>query len=158
MRRKRLRKKEAREISREIQERAGVLVEGEMDVLDFEGVKIILVKNEPLLLEYEGKRYVSVYGAIKLKPEKYKITVDSGAVEHVINGADVMKPGIVYADPRIKEGDFVYVTAEPKDTPIAIGIALCGAENMKGKGKAVKNVHHLKDRIWRYLLESGFIL
>ncbi|MEM0351201.1 MAG: PUA domain-containing protein, partial [Archaeoglobaceae archaeon] len=110
MHRRRLRKKEAREISKEVQERAGVLVEGEMDVLDFEEIKIILVKNEPLLLEYDGKRYVSVYGAIKLKPEKYKVVVDLGAVEHIINGADVMKPGIVYVDPRVKEGDFVYVT------------------------------------------------
>jgi len=158
MERRKLRKKEAREISKEVFERAGVKVEGEMEVLDFENVKIILVNGEAILMEFDEKRYVSVYGAIKLRPEKYKVTVDSGAMDFILNGADVMKPGITYADPRIREGDFVYITVEPKDTPIAVGIALCKAEEMKGKGKAIKNIHHVKDRIWRYLLESRLIL
>lgn len=153
----RIRKKEAREISREVKERAGVNVEGEMELLDFGDKKIILVNNEPLLFEYEDKHYVSLYGAIKLKPEKYRITVDSGAMSFIMNGADIMKPGIVYADIRIKEGDFVYVTVEGKESPIAIGVAMCDAGEMKGKGKAVKNLHYLKDKIWGYLLESRFI-
>lgn len=152
MHRRRLRKKEAKEIAKEVFERAGVNVEGEMDLVDFGEVKLLLVNNEPLLIEYEGKHYVSVYGAIKLKPEKFKVTVDSGALEFIMNGADVMKPGIVFADSRIKEGDFVYVTVEGKESAIAVGIALCNAEEMKGKGKAVKNLHHVKDKIWNYLL------
>ncbi|MFN3383920.1 MAG: PUA domain-containing protein [Archaeoglobaceae archaeon] len=158
MQRKKLRKKESREISRIVQENAGVLVEGEMEALDFGDLRIILVNNEPLLMEYGGKYYVSVYGAIKLKPEKFKVVVDSGATDFIMNGADVMKPGIVSADPRIKEKDFVYVTVEPKDVPIAVGIALCNAEDMKGKGKAVKNLHHVKDKVWRDLVERKLIL
>jgi len=68
-----------------------------------------------------------------------------------MNGADVMKPGIVYADERIKENDFVFVTVEGKDSPIAVGLALCNGTEMIGeKGKAVKNIHHLKDKIWRH--------
>ncbi|MCS7143954.1 MAG: DUF1947 domain-containing protein [Archaeoglobaceae archaeon] len=157
MHRRRLRKKEAKEISKEVNERAGVIVEGEMDLLDFGEIKLILVDNVPLLIEYEGKHYLSVYGAIKLKPERYRITVDSGALEFIMNGADVMKPGIVFADNRIKEGDFVYVTVEGKESPIAVGIALCSSEEMKGKGKAVKNLHHIKDKIWIYLVENRFI-
>lgn len=154
MHRRRLRKKEAKEIAKEVFERAGVIIEGEMDILDFGEVNLILVNNQPLLIEYDGRHYLSVYGAMKLKPEKYRVTVDSGALEFIINGADVMKPGIVYADSRIKEGDFVYVTVEGKESPIAVGIALCNAEEMKGKGKAVKNLHHLKDKIWNYTLEN----
>ncbi|MCX8172588.1 MAG: pseudouridine synthase, partial [Archaeoglobaceae archaeon] len=111
----------------------------------------------PLLLEYEGKHYLSVYGVIKLKPEKYKITVDSGALESIMNGADVMKPGIVAVDNRIREGDFVYVTVEGKESPIAVGIALCKAEEMKGKGKAVKNLHHIRDKIWNYLFQQKML-
>lgn len=158
MQRKKLRKKEAKEISRLVQENAGVLVEGEMEAIDFGTLKIILVDNEPLLMEFEGRYYVSVYGAIKLRPEKFKVTVDLGAMEPIMNGADVMKPGIVSFDPRIKENDFVYVTVAPKDVPIAVGIALCNAEMMKGKGKAVKNLHHVRDRIWRDLVERKLIL
>lgn len=152
MRRRRLRKKEVKKIVSEVKETAGVEVPaGDMDVIDFDKIGVILVNNEPLLIEYDGKHYVSVYGAIKLKPEKYKVTVDEGALKFIMNGADVMKPGIVYADERIKEGDFVYVTVEEKESPIAVGVALCdGNSMMGGKGKAVKNLHHLKDRIWKY--------
>ena len=66
-----------------------------------------------------------------------------------MNGADVMKPGIVWADERIKKDDFVYITVEEKDTPIAVGLALVDGPEMIGKrGKAVKNLHHIKDKIW----------
>ena len=146
---RRLRKKEARKISEEIRERAGVSVEGDMDLIEFDKLNVILVNREPLLIEYDGKHYVSVYGAIKLKPPKYRVTVDEGALKFIMNGADVMKPGIVFADERIKEGDFVFVTVEGKESPIAVGIALCDASEMSGKGKAVKNIHHIKDKIWK---------
>ncbi len=152
MHRKRLRKKEVKKIISEIKETANVDVPiGDMDVMDFGNIRIVLVNNEPLLIEYGGKYYVSVYGAIKLRPEKYRVTVDEGALKFIMNGADVMKPGIVYADEGIKEGDFVYITVEGKESPIAVGIALCdGGDMVGGKGKAVKNLHHLKDKIWKY--------
>lgn len=152
MHKKRLRKKEVKRIISEIRETAGVeLPVGDMDVIDFGNIRIILHNNEPLLIEYDGRYYVSVYGAMKLKPEKYRVTVDEGALKFIMNGADVMKPGIVYADERIREGSFVYVTVEGKESPIAVGLALCDGREMKeGKGKAVKNLHHLKDKIWRY--------
>jgi len=150
MRRRRLRKKEAKKVIAEIKETAGVEVEGDMDEVDFGNIKVILVDNEPLLINYDGRYYLSVYGVMKLRPEKYRVTVDEGALKFVMNGADVMKPGIVYADERIKEGDFVYVTVEGKDSPIAVGLALCDGNEMIGeKGKAVKNIHHLKDKIWK---------
>ena len=150
MKMRRLRKKEARKISEEVRERAGVEVRGEMDLVEFDKFNIILVNREPLLIQYGGKHYVSVYGAIKLKPSKFRVTVDEGAMKFIMNGADVMKPGIVYVDERIKEGDFVYVTVENKESPIAVGTALCDGVEMKGKGKAVKNLHHIKDRVWKY--------
>lgn len=151
MHKKRLRKKEVRRIMAELKNTAGIDVKGEMDVVDFGVLKVILVDNEPLLVEYDGRYYVSVYGAIRLKPEKYRVTVDEGALKFIMNGADVMKPGIIYADERIKAGDFVYVTVEGRESPIAVGMALCsGSEMMKGKGKAVKNLHHLKDKIWKH--------
>ncbi|MCD6492629.1 MAG: pseudouridine synthase, partial [Archaeoglobaceae archaeon] len=82
------------------------------------------------------------------------VVVDEGALKFIMNGADIMKPGIVYADENIKKGDFVYVAVEGKETPIAVGIALTnGKEMTDGKGKAVKNIHHLKDKIWKYFFK-----
>ncbi len=154
MHKHRLRKKESKKIALEVKERAGVEVKGVMDKIEFNDLSVILVDNEPIILEYDGKYYLTVYGVLKLKPEKYKVIVDQGALNPIMNGADVMKPGIVYADERIKEGDFVYVMVEGKQSPIAVGIALCNADEMKGKGKAVKNIHHLKDKIWNYFFKA----
>ncbi len=151
MKRQRLRKKEARRVAEEIRENFGVEIAGEIDRVEVDGRSVLLVDGEPFLLEYDGKHYFTVYGIMKLRPENGMIVVDEGAVKFVMNGADIMKPGIVEADENIKEGDFCYVVVEKKLTPLAVGVALVDGEKMTGeKGKAVKNIHHLNDRIWRF--------
>lgn len=150
MKRRRLRKKEARKIAEEMQ-RYGFEVEGDMDEVEFKTLKVILVDGEPLLLEFNGRHYLTLFGLLRFRPEKGKVTVDSGALPYIMNGADVMRPGIVYADEDIKEGDFVYVTVEGKESPIAVGIAMVDGREMMGeRGKAVKTIHHLKDDVWDF--------
>ncbi len=150
MKRRRLRKKEAKRIAEEMQE-YGFEIKGDMDEVEFKTLKVILVENEPLLLEYGGKHYLTLFGLLKFRPGKGRVTVDNGALPYIMNGADVMKPGIVYADEDTKEGDFVYVTVEGKASPIAVGVALVNGPEMMGeKGKAVKTIHHLKDDIWNF--------
>ncbi len=145
----RLRRKEAKKIAKNIEERFGIKLSTEMDVVKVDGWKVILINDEPLLFEYEGEWFPTVLSIIKFKPEKGKVVVDKGAMPFVMNGADIMRPGIVWADKGIKKGDFVYVTVEEKDTPLAVGIALVDGEEMIGnKGKAIKNIHHIKDKIW----------
>ncbi len=147
---KRLRKKEAKKVINEIS-KIGVEIKGNMDVVNFGDADVILVDNEPLILKYDDRYYLTVYGVIKFKPEKNKVVVDEGALKFIMNGADVMRPGIVYADENIKKDDFVYVVVEGKETPISVGVALVNGKEMIGeRGKAVKNIHHLKDKIWKY--------
>ncbi|WP_456327355.1 DUF1947 domain-containing protein [Archaeoglobus sp.] len=151
MKRYRLRKKDSKEISKFFEKNYGVSIKGDMEKFEFDDLNIITVDNEPIILEYEGRYYFTVYGVIKFKPEKGRVVVDEGAMPYIMRGADVMKPGIVEADESIKAGDFVYVAVEGKLTPLAVGIALINGVEMKGgKGKAVKNIHHLKDKIWNY--------
>lgn len=151
IKRYRIRKKESKAISKYFKEYYGVEIKGEMEKFEFDELNVITVNNEPLILEYEDRYYFTVYGVIKLKPEKGRVVVDEGAMPYVIKGADVMKPGIVDVDENIKAGDFVYVAVEKKLTPIAVGIALVDGNEMKGgKGKAVKNIHHVNDKIWKY--------
>ncbi|EHR79650.1 RNA-binding protein [Thermococcus litoralis DSM 5473] len=85
-----------------------------------------------------------------LRKWKRRVVVDQGAVPYILNGADVMAPGIVDADEGIKESDFVFVVEEEYGRPLAIGIALMDGKTMKEKkkGKAVKVIHHAKDKIW----------
>ncbi len=155
MKRYRLRKKDSKEISKFFEKNYGVSIKGDMEKFEFDDLNIITVDNEPIILEYEGRYYFTVYGVIKFKPEKGRVVVDEGAMPYIMRGADVMKPGIVEADESIKAGDFVYVAVEGKLTPLAVGIALVdGIEMKEGKGKAVKNIHHLKDKIWNYFFVS----
>jgi PUA domain protein len=110
----------------------------------------IFVDGEPLLFKTEGKIFPTVKGALKLNPARRKVVVDSGAVKFIVNGADVMSPGVVEADPSIKEGDLVIVAEEAHGKALAIGKALMSGRDMAGgKGKAVKSIHNVGDDIWK---------
>ena len=147
--RQRLRRKEAKRIAKNIEERFGISLTAEMDLVKVDSKEVLLVEGEPMLFKHENNWYPTVLAVLKFRPTKGKVVVDSGALPFVMNGADVMKPGIVWADERIKKDDFVYITVEEKDTPIAVGLALVDGPEMIGKrGKAVKNLHHIKDKIW----------
>jgi len=149
--RERLRKKQAKFVAQQLKEYSGIEITGNMDRVKIDGRVVILVENEPVIIEYQDKYYLTVYGVLKFKPSRWKVIVDEGAMPFVMNGADIMKPGIVYADEGIKKGDFVYISVEKKETPLAVGVALVDSSNMMGdKGKAIKNIHHLKDRIWNH--------
>ncbi|MFZ2412301.1 MAG: RNA-binding protein [Candidatus Methanoperedens sp.] len=116
----------------------------ESDECDF-----IFVDGEPLLFKIEGKIFPTVKGALKLTPARRRVTVDSGAVRFIINGADTMAPGIVDADPAIKEGDLVIVVEQAHGKALAVGRALMPGKDMPhGKGKAVKSIHYVGDEIW----------
>ena len=82
--------------------------------------------------------------------------IDSARCGHgkvIFNGADIMKPGIVSADPEIAVGDLVVIVEERHNKPLAIGRALVAGTEMKGEGKAVKSLHHVGDAIWKGLEE-----
>ncbi len=155
MKRQRLRKKEAKRVAEEIKVNFRIEISGELDRVEVDNRTVLLVDGEPLILEHNGKHYFTLYGIMKFKPERGRVVVDEGAVRYVMNGADVMKPGIVYADEELREGDFCYIAVEKKLTPLAIGVALVdGVEMIGNKGKAVKNIHHLNDRIWKFFLKK----
>jgi PUA domain protein len=116
-----------------------------------EGVDLIFVDGKPLMMIVEGEPFFTVLGAIELMPGKRQVIVDAGAVRFVVNGADIMKPGIVSADPEIAAGDLVVIAEERHKKPLAIGRALVAGTEMKGEGKAVKSLHHVGDLIWKGL-------
>jgi PUA domain protein len=124
----------------------------EMAVSD-EGVDLIFIDSRPMLMIVEDQPFFTVLGAIELSPHKRLVVVDSGAVRFVVNGADVMKPGIVSADPEIAVGDLVVIVEERHNKPLAIGRALVAGTEMNGEGKAVKSLHHVGDAIWKGLEE-----
>jgi PUA-domain protein len=110
----------------------------------------VLVNGEPLLFSVNDTYFPTIRGALKLRPKRKRVVIDMGAVKFVAKGADIMSPGIVDVDTSIRKGDLVIVCDEVHGKPLAIGKALVNADAMMGnRGKAVKSIHYIGDRIWK---------
>ncbi|MCQ2056174.1 MAG: RNA-binding protein [archaeon] len=152
--RKRMREKEVKEVKEQLENLFDTKVFAEGSAVDFaEGPEfnLIFVNNEVLGIIYEGKPFLTIRGLLKYKPESYAVTIDMGAVPYVANGADVMGPGIIDADPKITEGSMVWVRDVNNRTPLAIGVAIRNSNSMlsKDKGKAIKVLHSVGDKLWK---------
>ncbi|MEZ5336163.1 MAG: RNA-binding protein [Methanolobus sp.] len=125
------------------------LSKSKFETANIDDLSLILVDGEPLLFQINGFYFPTVKGVLKLGLLKNIVTVDSGAVRFVVNGADIMCPGIVAADPDIKENDPVIIIEEAHSKPLAIGTALIPGVDMPGnKGKAIKSIHYVGDKLW----------
>lgn len=153
--RHRLRQKEIRAMAEKLEHMLGVKVFDEsatVDMAEGPGFHVVFVDGEIRGLVFEdGTEFLTVRGLLRYSATKRFVTVDMGAVKYVANGADVMGPGIVEADPGIAEGDLVWIRDVKNKRPLAIGRALMSGDDLakKGKGKAISSVHHVGDRIWQ---------
>ena len=77
------------------------------------------------------------------------VVVDMGAVRFVCNGADIMAPGIIEMG-EFREGDLVVIRDVTHGKALAIGIANNSSSDIEStkKGKVVKNIHYVGDKIW----------
>lgn len=140
------------EIETALAENLGV----ELDADSFEKIElsdgdwdVVLVDGEPLVLYLDDDPFLTVRGANAYPPEKHVVTVDTGAIEFVSNGADIMRPGIVEADPDISAGDLVAIAEEAHGKFLAIGRASAPGEEMVGEeGRVVESLHHVGDDLY----------
>lgn len=152
--RHRLREKEIKTLSEELEGRLGTSAFQPGDAVDrAESTEydIIFVNNIAMAIVYQGKTFLTVRGLLKYRPTKAFVTVDMGAVPYVTKGADVMGPGIVDADASVQPGDLVWVRDIKNGVPLAIGEALVSGGQMKEKspGKAIKSIHFVADKLWK---------
>ena len=152
--RKRLRNKEVKAISDQLEAELGVPVFSENEPVDraeSTDFDLLIVGNDILGIVYQEKVFLTVRGVIKYKPVKRFVTVDMGAVPFITNGADCMGPGIVEADESIQEGDFVWIRDVKNKVPLAVWIsARSGAEwSAKEPGKAIKSLNSVGDKLWK---------
>jgi PUA-domain protein len=150
--RKQLSKSEIKEINLELEDNYGLqnffskkdnlIVE---DILDYK----VLKTNKVLFFEYEG-RWVPILKLILENNFLKKITVDTGAVKFVVNGADVMRPGITKVDEEIKENEIIVIVDETHSKPLAIGLTLFDSQgiNEQKTGKSLVNLHQVGDKLW----------
>lgn len=161
-----LKRKEADEVRARLAALLGPLeVDEPLERVTLEGrggrlLDVILAKGEPLLWDPGDGAFLTVRGALKLLspsaqgPEgtlRRQIVVDRGAVGPLCNGADVMAPGVVAADPNLRPGEPLVVREETHRKAIAIGRALMeGSAMVRGRGKAAENLHWVGDELWRF--------
>jgi PUA domain protein len=152
--RKRMRGKEIKAMSSELEGMLGTQVFTEDDTVDIaesSDFDLLFVGSDILGLVLEGRPFLTVRGIIKYRPTKRYVTVDMGAVPFITNGADCMGPGIVEADDSIAAGDFVWIRDVKNKVPLAIGISERSGEELMQKkpGKAIKNIHNVGDKLWK---------
>jgi len=123
---------------------------------EFDGIKIILIDDVPSFMYYEDNIIFTLTGINKYNPKKNFVIVDMGAVKFVTSGADVMAPGIIDADESININEQVWICDEKHHKPLAVGIAIMTGEQMKNekKGKAIKTIHYVGDKVWKFSAKS----
>lgn len=77
------------------------------------------------------------------------VKVDEGAVQYVLNGADIFAQGITSVVGNFDINSIVLV-CNPQDAVLALGKSLKSSnEILTLKGKVILNIHYLGDSIWQ---------
>jgi len=91
--------------------------------------------------------YLGSQATLALFPQAF---VDEGAIKFLLNGADVMRPGMRKFDDWGPPGKMVVVREEKKGRAIAVGTTTVASSEAQGmtRGGCISNVHHLGDKYW----------
>ena len=121
-----------------------------LEVKQENDVRVIFINQQPMFFYHQEKvvptlHYLQHHSLLK------KITIDMGAVKFIVNGADVMRPGIVEIEDTINKDEFIVKIDNNHKKPLAVGIALYNSEEMQSlkTGKVIKNIHYVGDEIWK---------
>ncbi len=125
---------------------------------DFEPEKIIVIDDNSKILIGNGifiltDNMIMPFIADKRAELLPEISVDQGAVKHIINGASIMRPGVIKIGDDVKKNGIVKVTNEGRI--LCLGISLYDKSDMEKleKGVVVKNVHRKGDKFWEAVSE-----
>jgi PUA domain protein len=110
---------------------------------------VIFLDGKPLLLRTK----VGLLPTLKfdeLVSGLPKVIVDMGAVPHVVNGAQIMRPGIKQVKDDFRKGDLLAIVDEKYNKPIALGFAEMDSGEMRSqtKGRVITNLHYVGDELW----------
>ncbi|MGC9307795.1 MAG: PUA domain-containing protein [Thermoplasmatota archaeon] len=148
-----VKQKKAADVLQHIKEILGcnVTVEKLIEVADIDGRRMLIIDGSIDIFYIDDEPFLTLPGIHRHTPVERYVSVDHGAVKFVLNGADVMAPGITDADSSIAEGDLVWVR-NPEGTGIAVGRALVDGPMMveQSSGKAVENLHYIGDELWQH--------
>jgi PUA-domain protein len=150
---KREQKTEIEKIENDLGSTIGLDMKSQLEsgILD-DGSRILLLNGDIVFYELEG-RFIptlrAILGSIVHIPQ---VSVDMGAVKFVVNGADIMRPGVTHVDEEVRKDGIVAVVDERHGKPLAVGISIFSAADLRAatSGKVVKSVHHINDELWDF--------
>jgi PUA domain protein len=111
--------------------------------------EIVFVDGLPVAFRREGQLVPVLTNTAALE-KMARITVDMGAVPHVVGGADIMAPGIRKVEGTFGQGELVVVIDEKHGKFLAVGRSLLASEVLAAtkKGKVIVNIHYVGDPVW----------
>lgn len=141
------------------EEELGVLEEeGRIRTLELGGYDFYLIGDDKILVEVGDSITPAIFqdynrDTLDRIPS---LVVDMGAVPHITNGADLMRPGVREFSGPFRKGDLISVREEKYHKVIAVVIALEDYETClsMAKGKVASSAHYVGDNIWKSLQEG----
>lgn len=111
---------------------------------------VVFAHFDNLVFVQLGESFIPFLGSQETIALFPSVMVDEGAIKYLLNGADVMRPGIKSYEPWGDAGRAVVVKEEKKGRAIAIGQSVVKSEEMSAisKGTCLKNLHHVGDVYW----------
>jgi len=120
--------------------------------------KSVVVQEDDVLLVdnvvsffYVGDFWVpSLHALLKYTGLLPKVVVDKGAIKFVVNGADIMRPGVVRCD-DFENNSFVVIVDETYGKPLAVGRTLFSSDDLinQTSGKVISSLHFVGDEYWK---------
>ncbi|MBX8631997.1 MAG: RNA-binding protein [Thermoplasmata archaeon] len=155
-RRHRLRQKDVASLASDLDGKLGTRTFGDGDPVEVAEVygleqNVYILNSEIVAVEIQGEPFLSLPGLLRYGATKRFITVDSGAVKFVVNGADIMGPGVVGGDAAVESGMVIWVREEKYGRPLAIGRSTVSGASFgrKEKGRYAESIYHVGDRLWK---------
>lgn len=124
-----------------------------VELIHLEDIELYAINDRIHLVKSKEMMFPALQALLEGRARLPRVVVDMGAVPYVARGATIMAPGIVETNEDIKIGDMVVIVDENHKRPLAIGIALMSALEMKTseRGRAIDNLHHVGDNIWDFI-------
>ncbi len=153
-----LREKETERILQELAHKLNVDTEQllgsepSIELAEIQSTEIFIADGKPILARLHNTLSPTLLFK-EILPLLPKIIVDMGAIPYICSGADLMAPGIVQIHGDFNEDDILLIADERYEKPLALGIALFDLQYMRKlkRGKVVKNIHYVGDKLWNLL-------
>jgi PUA-domain protein len=115
-----------------------------------DGNAVYFLDGRPLILRLKSRLLPSLKfdEVVNMLP---MVVVDMGAVAHLANGANLMRPGIKEVRGDFAKGGLILIVDERFGKHIALGLADLDSTVLRStdKGKVIVNVHYVGDAFWK---------